>query len=69
MSQKIFGNDLVALCKSKVKLKLNKPVYVGMCIYDLSKVMMYGFYYEYITINMVKNQDYHSLIRVIWNDK
>ena len=31
MSQKIFGNDLVALCKSKVKLKLNKPVYVGMC--------------------------------------
>ena len=40
MSQKILENDLVAICKSTVTLTLNKPTYVGMCILDLSKVLM-----------------------------
>ena len=47
MSQKIFDDDLVAICKSKFRLKLNKPAHVGMCILDLSKVM-YKFHYDYI---------------------
>ena len=38
MSQKVFDNDVVLICKSKVKLTLNKPVYVGTCILDLSKL-------------------------------
>ena len=33
MSQKIFDNNLVAICK-KVTLILNNPAYVGMCILD-----------------------------------
>ena len=37
----IFDNDLVAICKYKVRLMLNKPEYVGICILDLSKVFMY----------------------------
>ena len=48
MSQKIFDNYLVAMRKSTITLMLNKPVYVGMCILDLSKVLMYGFHYDYI---------------------
>ena len=44
MSQKIFDNDLVAIRKSKVTLTLIKPAYVGMCISDLSKVIMYEFH-------------------------
>ena len=48
MSQKIFDNDLVAMCKSKVKLKLNKPAYVEMCILNLSKVQTHKFHYNYI---------------------
>ena len=31
-SQKLFDNDIVASSKNKVTLKLNKPVYVGICI-------------------------------------
>ena len=48
MSQKIFENNLVAIRKSKVALTLNKPAYAGMCILDLSKVLMYEFQYDYI---------------------
>ena len=48
MSHKIFDNDLVAIRKNKVTLTLNKPVYIGMCILELSKVLMYEFHYDYI---------------------
>ena len=48
MSQKIVYNDLVAIRKSKVTLKFNKPAYVRMCILDLGKVLMYEFQHDYI---------------------
>ena len=54
MSHKIFDNDLVAIRKSKATLTLNKRAYIRMCILDLSKVLIYEFYYVHITkINMV----------------
>ena len=48
VSSKIFNKDLVALHKIKETLTLNKPAYVGMCILDLSKTLMYEFHYNYI---------------------
>ena len=48
MSHKIFGNNLVVIRKSKLALKLNKSAYIGMCILELSKVLMYKFHYDYI---------------------
>ena len=48
MSHKIFDNILVAICKSKVALKFNKPAYTGMCILELSVVLIYEFDYDYI---------------------
>ena len=47
MALKIFYNNLAVICKSKVALKL-KPVYIGMCILELSKVFMYKFHYDNI---------------------
>ena len=43
MSHKIFDNNLVAIQKTKVSLKLKKPEYTGMCILELSKVLIYEF--------------------------
>ena len=48
MSHKIFDNNLVAIRKSKVALKLNKPAYTGMCILKLIKILMHEFRYGYI---------------------
>ena len=48
MSDKVFGNDLVARCKDKVTLTLNKPAYIVMCILALSKVLMHESDYVYI---------------------
>ena len=48
MSHKIFDNELVAIRKNKVTLTLNKPTYIGMCILELSKALMYKFHYDYI---------------------
>ena len=41
VSHKIFDNDLVSIRKNKVTLTLNKPANIGMCILELSKVLMY----------------------------
>ena len=48
VSSKIFNENLVAIHKIKETLTLNKPAYVGMCILDLSKTLMYDFHYNYI---------------------
>ena len=48
MSHKIVHNNLVAIRKKEVILKLKKPAYVRICILELSKVLMYEFHCDYI---------------------
>ena len=43
---KVFNDNLVAVHMYKDTLKLNRPIYVGMSILDLSKHLMYDFYYN-----------------------
>ena len=44
----IFSTDLTAIKMKKKSLVLNKPIYAGMCILDLSKLWMYQFHYDVI---------------------
>ena len=45
---KIFHEKLVAVERAKVELTLNRPIYAGFAILDLSKTLMYDFHYNYI---------------------
>ena len=48
LSQKIFDKNVVAVHCSKTVLTLNKPIYVGFCILELGKLLMYQFHYNYV---------------------
>ena len=47
-SRKIFNENLVSVHMKKTSLTMNKPVYLGMSILDLSKIVMFDFHYQYI---------------------
>ena len=32
----------------KIKITMNKPVYLGQAILDISKLLIYEFYYDYL---------------------
>ena len=61
-SRKIFDNDLVAIRENKVTLTLNKLASIGMWILELSKVLIYEFYYDYI------NNKYGNNSRLFFTD-
>ena len=48
VSSKIFDENLVGVQMKKERLVLDKPSYVGFCILDMSKTLMYDFHYNYI---------------------
>ena len=58
----IINEDLVGVEKQKPKLKLDKPIFIGMSILDLSKQHMYKFYYD------VMKPKYGENIRMVYTD-
>ena len=83
VSSKIFNENLVAVHKIKETLTLNRPAYVGMCILDLSKTLMYDFHYNYIkekygdkakllftdTDSLTYKIEAEDVYQDFWNDK
>ena len=45
---KYFSESLTAIEMKKTKVKMNKPIYLGMSILDVTKTLMYKFWYDYI---------------------
>ena len=43
---KCFPENLLAIEIEKTKLKMNKPIYLGMSILDVSKILIYKFWYN-----------------------
>ena len=58
----IINENLVGVEKQKPKLKLDKPIFIGMSILDLSKQHMYKFYYD------VMKPTYGDNIRMVYTD-
>ena len=48
----MFNKNFVAIHEIKPVLTLDKPVYVGFSILNLSNLLMYEFYYKYLGKNM-----------------
>ena len=83
VSSKIFNENLVAVHKIKETLTLNRPAYIGMCILDLSKTLMYNFHYNYIkkkygnkakllftdTDSLTYEIEAENVYQDFWNDK
>ena len=51
VSQKIFDRNFVAIHRVKTVLLLNKPIYAGFSIVELSELLMYDFHYNYLKKN------------------
>ena len=62
MSSKIFNENLMTVHEVKKTLTLNRLAYVGMCILDLSKTLMYDFHYTYM------KKKYNNRARLLFTD-
>ena len=43
-----FSENLLAIEMRKTEVKMNKPVYLGMSTLDISKTLIYEFWYDYV---------------------
>ncbi|XP_025265427.1 uncharacterized protein LOC112638265 [Camponotus floridanus] len=48
-SRSVFSENLMAVELRKLEAKIDKPIYVGMSILDISKIRLYAFHYEYMS--------------------
>ena len=44
----LFGEKLMGCEMGKINVVMNKPIYLGQVILDLSKIIMYEFHYDYM---------------------
>ena len=48
LSKKIFPENLLVIEMKKSQILINKPVFLGLSILQVSKVVMYEFWYNYL---------------------
>ena len=44
----LISEDLSVIEMKKTKVKMNKPIYLGLSILEISKILMYEFWYDYM---------------------
>ena len=47
-STKCISKDLLVMEMKKTEVKMNKPIYLGQAVLDLSKTLMFEFWYDYL---------------------
>ena len=64
---KWFSESLITIEMRKIKVKMDKLVYLGLTILELSKLLMYEFRYHYVKLKYgektkLRHMDTHSFI-------
>ena len=58
----LISEDLSIIELKKTKVKMNKPIYLGLSILEISKILMYEFLYDYM------KQKYNDNVRLCYMD-
>lgn len=59
---KVFDENLASIEMNKPSILMNRPIVIGMCVLELSKVLMYKFLYNYL------KPKYGQNIQVVYTD-
>ena len=57
-----ISEDLSIIEMNKTRVKMNKPIYLGLSILDISKILMYEFWYDYMKLK------YHDNVKLCYMD-
>ena len=57
-----ISEDLSIIEMNKTKVKMIKPIYLGLSILDISKILMYEFWYDYM------KPKYHDNVKLCYMD-
>ena len=58
----LISEDLSIIEMKKTKVKMNKPIYLGLSILEISKILMYEFWYDYM------KPKYDNIVKVCYMD-
>ena len=58
----LISEDLSIIEMKKTKVKMNKPIYLGLSILEISKILMYEFWYDYTKLK------YNDNVRLCYMD-
>ena len=62
---KHFSENLIAIEMKKAKVKMNKPVYLGLAILDMSKILMYEFWCDYLKPKYNDNVKLRYMVQIV----
>ena len=70
----LISEDLSIIEMKKTKIKMNKPIYLGLSILEISKILMYEFWYDYMkpkyndNVRLCYMDTDHFIIHIKTND-
>ena len=61
-TMRLISENLSIIEMRKVKLKMNKPIYLGLSILEISNIIMYEFWYDYV------KKKYEDMVKLCYMD-
>lgn len=63
-ARSIFNESLAAIKLQKVQIFMNKPIHIGFCVLDISKVCIYDFHYNFMK-KKLSLVEYYIVIQIL----